>query len=145
MTRERGKKQIGLGDLPKEVRGPLIRLMNEMHIDDAEAGLVKMAILADTGSKEFRSLVAQKSERKYTSRHFEEMNKTAATLKKSAEAHALSEYNRGWAECYKKHAINFPCVICGGLIHITPNSEPHRVIISYLREARWGHSECVKR
>jgi hypothetical protein len=137
------KKQIGLGDLPEEVRVALIGIMNEMRIYDVEAGLIKMALLANANSKIYKSSLEKEAENRYKSRHFVEMNKTTATLQKAAEARAESEYNRGWAEAYKKYSISYPCNICGVLITLTPNSEVHRAIIGYLREEGWAHAECV--
>jgi hypothetical protein len=145
ISKPRAKKQLGLGDLPEEVRVSLIGIMNEMRIYDVETGLIKMAQLADTNSKIYQSSLDKEAEKRYKSRHFAEMNKTTATLQRAAETRAESEYNRGWAEAYKSYSISYPCSICGALITITPNSEVHRVIIGYLRDKGWAHTECINK
>ena len=119
--------------------------MSDARIYDVEAGLIKMAMLADANSEVYKNSIERGSENNYKSRHFREMNKTMATFKKAAEMREQSEYSRGWAESYRKYAINFPCSVCGELLAIEPNSEMHRVILGYLREKGWAHTECFKR
>lgn len=145
MSKPRSKKQLGLVDLPEDVRVALIGIMSEMRIFDVEEGLIKMAQLANTNSKNYQSSLEKEAEKRYKSRHFAEMNKTTATLQRASEERAESEYNRGWAEAYKSYSINYPCSICGRLITITPNSEVHRAIIGYLREKGWAHTDCINK
>ena len=136
---------LSLDELPQEVRATLIGIMNDARIYDVEAGLVKMAMLADANSKTYQTSLEREAESRYKSRHFAEMNKTTATLQKAAETRIEAARNQLWAELYQKYAINFPCSICEGLITIAPGSETHREIIGYLREKGWAHSECLKR
>lgn len=144
MSRERAKKRIGLDDLPKKVRITLIKVMNQFHIDNLEDALEKIAALADSNSHEYWELVGEQGEMRYKSRHFKEMNRTTATLKKTADAQVKAEYERGWAAAYKNYAILYPCKICQGMITITSDSEAHRAIIRYLQDAGWAHAKCVK-
>jgi hypothetical protein len=119
--------------------------MTEFHIDDVEEALVKMAALADSNSHEFWSMVGDQGEMKYKSRHFKEMNRTVATIKKTAEEKTKTEYERGWGVAYQSYAIMYPCSICGGMIPLTPNSEAHKAIVNYLQEKGWAHFECMNR
>jgi hypothetical protein len=134
-----------LDDLPQEVRATLIGIMNDARIYDVEAGLIKMALLADANSKIYQTSLEREAESRYKSRHFAEMNKTTATLQKAAEMRVEAERNQVWAETYQKYAITYPCSVCGKLITIVPGSESHRAILGYLQEQGWAHAECLKR
>lgn len=144
MSKERAKKRIGLDDLPKKMRITLIKVMNQFHIDGLEDALEKIAALADGYSDEFWRLVGEQSEMRYKSRHFKEMNRTTATLKKAADAQVKSEFQRGWAAAYKKYAILYPCKVCQGMITITSDSEERIAIIRYLQDHGWVHTKCLK-
>ena len=136
---------LSLDELPQEVRATIIHIMNDTRVYDVEAGLIKMAMLADANSKTYQTSLESEAESRYKSRHFAEMNKTTATLQKAAETRIEAARNQVWAELYQKFAITFPCSICGGLVTIVPGSEVHRAIIGYLQEKRWAHGECLKR
>ena len=82
---------------------------------------------------------------RYKSRHFKEMNRTVATIKKNSEEQAKMEHEKGWGKAYQSYAIFYPCARCGGMIHLTPNSEVHKVIINYLQQAGWSHVDCINR
>jgi hypothetical protein len=122
----------------------LLSIMHAHNIDDIEVGLVKTAILANNNSKIFLSLVDKESERRYRSRHFTEQNKAIATVQRDALERAETARNKGWSECFSNYAISYPCSICGGLIYVRPNQEEHRLIVGFLRERGWRHSECHK-
>ena len=145
IPRPRSKKTLSLDDLPEEVRATLIGIMNDARIYDVEAGLIKMAMLADANSKIYKTSMEREAESKYKSRHFAEMNKTTATLQKAAETRVEVARSQVWAEVYQEYAISYPCSICGKLITVAPGGETHRAILGYLREKGWAHGECLKR
>jgi hypothetical protein len=144
LSRTKARKPLGLESLPEEVRSSLLDIMHDYGIYDVEAGLVKMAILANSNSKPYKVLVVAEAERRYRSRHFTELNKAIATVQKDAATRAEVARNQGWSECFASYAIGYPCNVCGGLLYVKPNQEEHRLIVGLLREKGWGHVECHK-
>ena len=59
-------------------------------------------------------------------------------------------YNRGYNDGKNNGAktaisiwrIWYYCKICGEMIYITPNSDPHKALINYMKEKGWGHAKC---
>ena len=54
-------------------------------------------------------------------------------------------YNCGYNNAKSIYRIWFFCFICGKVEDIQPNTKIHNVIIEYLKEKKWSHSECVNK
>ena len=145
MFKARARKSLGLENLPKEIRAPLLNFMHDHGIDDVEEGLVKMAQQSNANNKMFEDLVQKEAERRYRSRHFVELNKAMATIQKDALARAETARQVGWSEAHGNYAISYACSVCGGLIYVRPNQEEHRALIGFLREKGWSHGACIKK
>lgn len=116
--------------------------MAKFEIADVREGYRIAAILLDRNSEEYDKDVNTRSERKYRSRHFTEMNKTRKTWEKEAYDRG---YFQGFREAENKFKINYPCKICGELITMMPNSNDHLAAQRYLREQGWAHSTCLNK
>ncbi len=126
-------------DLPKEFRLALIKVMAEYGIADIKEGFRQAAILLNINSPIYKKDVEKRSEMKYRSRHFTEMNKTRKTWRENDLNEGIAIGRR---EGEKKYRIQYYCKVCGGLLDVLPNSNEHKAIINYLRESGWAHSSC---
>ena len=55
------------------------------------------------------------------------------------------EYKKGFMDAKNAYRLWFYCYVCGDVIDLLPNSDIHKAIIGYLKNERWGHTECVKK
>jgi hypothetical protein len=55
------------------------------------------------------------------------------------------EYIKGFNKGKKKFRIWVECIHCNKKIPIIPNSEPHKDILEFGKERRWGHPTCHER
>ena len=72
---------------------------------------------------------------------YSEYRKTIAELKAEAER----QYDEGYENGKKYHALLVPCVSCGMPITLTPGNEIHGLILDFLREHRIAHDDCIPR
>jgi hypothetical protein len=63
---------------------------------------------------------------------------------KMPETREIKEKARiaGYDQAKREHQIWYFCAVCGKRIDISPNSESHKAMISYMREHGWGHRDC---
>jgi len=136
------KDTLQMEDLPESFRLALIKIMAKYQIVDVEDGLQRAALLLDRNSEEYDKDVNLKSERKYRSRHFIEMNKTRRTWEKEAYDRG---YHQGYTEAEATFKITYRCSICGETLTMMPNANDHIAAQRYLREQGWAHSTCLKK
>ncbi|MFC1749461.1 ribbon-helix-helix protein, CopG family [Pseudomonadota bacterium] len=52
-------------------------------------------------------------------------------------------HDNGYKKACEQWKIWFLCNVCGKRIYLEPNSDAHQVVIQYMREHGWTHSQCV--
>ena len=142
------KKEKGpppLEDLPRKLRLATVRVMVKYNLDVEEA-YEKIAVLADTNSRIYDEDVEKRSESKYKSRLFKQMNSARGSIQRTANSKLNAKYKEGYEAGYQKgkndNAVYYYCNVCKKHIYITPNDNAHQAVVDLMYENRWGHTEC---
>jgi len=126
--------------IPKELDRAIVRIQAAENQDFDEA-CIKLSIIADPNSKEFKKEVEKAALSLAKSRFMKHMNtaRTEISAKGWSEGHDLG-YKDGYAQGSEKY--RYPCKVCGELITL---SEVTWVAArKSLVAAGWGHGKCHK-
>jgi hypothetical protein len=146
MPRKKAEKEHpSIEDLPEPLRKCFVKLLAKYNLSVKE-GYEKLATLANSNSRIFDEKVKKEAERRYKSRLMSQINIARATIQKKADQEIMESYeymfNEGF-ECAKNDfRIHYFCCHCGKPIYLTPGSEAHQSMITYMREHGWGHQAC---
>jgi hypothetical protein len=146
MPRKKSEKEYpSIEELPELLRKCFVKLLAKYNLGIKE-GYDKLATLADANSRRFDEAVRREAEKRYKSRLISQVNMARATIQKKADKEMMESYeymfNEGF-ECAKNDfRIHYFCSRCGKPIYLTPGSEAHERMISYMKDHGWGHSSC---
>jgi chromosome segregation ATPase len=149
MPRKKSEKEHpSIEDLPEPLRKCFVKLLAKYNLSIKE-GFKKLATLSDVNSRIFDEKVKKEAERRYKARFLSQLNKARATIQKKADKEIMENFdyafNEGF-ECAKNDfRIHYFCPFCGEAIYLTPGSEAHQSMITYMREHGWGHQACHKK
>jgi len=115
--------------IPNELRIAIAKIMLHEKISWNSA-CHQIIQLANLNSPRWKNSVHLEAKRLYDSRHMMELNKSRATIEKSA-------YDRGYRQGMEhvrknENNIRLPCVDCGKLFHIPNGSEEMKHILKVL-------------